>query len=229
MRKKIGNISKVRDIPKGKKFICMFSGGKDCTLALAKAISNGCIPVALIHCISEPNNRSLFHKQSRIIAQKQADATGIPIHFIDFKWWRNVEKIVNIFQEYKKQGVDFVLYGDLLLEEIAENHNYICELAGLTMCLPLFNLSSEVIMDEIEEYQIKSIITEIDSSILEKDILGKQFDRNLYNYFRNLNIDPFGENGEFHTTAVGSVFFKYEMNYRYEIVSDDHIEIKLFP
>ena len=225
MRRKIEDVKKIREIPAGEKFVCMFSGGKDCGLALSKAISKECTPVALIHCLSEPHHMSLFHKQGRSVAQAQADAIGVSLRCIEYKWWVNWKETLKMFEEYKAQGVKFVLYGDLSLDEIVENHAYLCNLAGLIPCVPLFHVDYSSIIDEMEKRKIVSVITAVDPSVLDRSWLGREYNREIYNCFDKMGIDPFGENGEFHTTLVSGDFFTSKFEYSSDLVDEQYLQI----
>ena len=87
--------------------------------------------------------------------------------------------------------------------------------AGLNIKLPLWKRNYDKVICEYEERKIQSIITYIakSSNIDISEWLGKEYNREAYNYFKKLGIDPFGEYGEFHTTVVNADFFVHGLEY----------------
>jgi len=213
---------KLRKMPIGEPFICMFSGGKDSGLALSMTINKG-KPIALVHYIDENSKESIFHKQKCEIIEAQATALNLPVVYQYNKWWVKWNKIVKMYMEYKKQGVKYVVFGDLVSEDNAKTQVTLCQSAGLIPCMPLWLLPYEILLDEIKERNIKSIITIINDPLIESKWLGKVFDRQAYECFKELGIDPFGENGEFHTTLVDADCFKSPLNYK--IIANDSKKI----
>lgn len=70
-------------IPKDKPFICLFSGGKDCALALSMACQKA-TPVALITCIDQ--EESLFHAHDKKLVELQSKAMNIPVMYYNNHW-----------------------------------------------------------------------------------------------------------------------------------------------
>ena len=220
----IGN-EKLRHIPQGEPFICMFSGGKDSSLALSMACQFG-KAVALIHCMNNEIHKSIFHMQSEALVEAQALTMNIPI-FYYYKHWTSWVNLVRIYRAYKNQGVKFVVFGDLFREDNAKLQATLCQSAGLIPCMPLWLLPHEKILQEIENRKIISIITVIESSHISNYWLGKVFDRTVYENFTKLDVDPFGEYGEYHTTTVDADIFKTPIKYKLNKINEKQIYLQL--
>lgn len=219
----INEILELRNIPVEESFLCMFSGGKDCGLALSMALQNN-RAVALIHCVNK-DSTSLFHEQFEDVVQTQAAALNIPIIYKNFKWWVRWDKIVKMYKEYKEMGVKYVVFGDLRAEGNVDTQIKLCRSAGLIPCFPLYLLPYDYLINEMEKRNIQSVITTITHPAIGSEWLGRLFDRNAYEHFKEIGIDPFGENGEFHTTLINADFFDEPL--KYEIIGNDGQKITI--
>lgn len=222
MSNTIDNVDFIRCIASGEPFICMFSGGKDCGLALSMALQNG-TPAALLHFMNDQNEESMFHKQKTNIIEAQSMALNIPVIFQKYKWWVRWDKISKLYMDFRKQGVKYVVFGDLHIGKASRFQIQLCKSAGLIPCFPLYFLSYDILITEIEKRKIESIITIIDHPSIESKWLGKYFDRKAYDYFSKIDIDPFGEHGEYHTTLINADCFNRLI--KYEIMSTDKRKI----
>ena len=208
-----------RTIPRGARFACMFSGGKDSGLALAKALEFGeC--AALVHIAD--GGVSLYHGQSRDVFDAQSRAIGVPVEYIDFKWWRDESRAAALMARLKKRGVDMMVFGDLRAKYFAKGHAPMCERAGVRVCAPVCNFEYDCLMDDIERFEIKSIVTRINDSRIDTRWLGTPFSREMYHQFVGLGIDPFGELDEFHTTLVDASFFRNKLRYTVVATKDEN-------
>ena len=201
-----------RTIPKNELFICLFSGGKDSMLALSLAMQTG-ICKTLLHCTDDSSNYSLNSFQELQVIKHIAKAIEVPIFLYKANW----KNLIELLKNYKNQGVNYVVSGDVRSEGIAKTHIYFCKCAGMIPCMPLWMRPYDELFSEIENEGIKSIITAIRHPFKEKQCLGRIYDRNLYEHFKYLNIDCFGENGEFQSTTIHANCFKNPFNVRYSI------------
>lgn len=217
-------LDKLRYLPKGAKFVFMYSGGKDTGLALSMALEQG-EAIELIHCVDETNGESLFHEQQKEVMDEQARLLNVPIRYVSYKWWVRWDKLARLYKAYKKQGVEYVVFGDLNSEGNVDVQIKICQSAGITPCFPLYLIPYEQLMDELESRNIQSIITTINHPAISSRWLGKVFDRKTYKIFSEYGIDSFGEGGEFHTTLIAADCFRREMKYEVKVLDERKIQI----
>lgn len=201
-----------RHVPKGEPFICLFSSGKDSICALSVACMDGGIPVSLIYCNSDEDilDDYIFHWQSKRNVLLQSEMMNIPLEYHEglwYTWPKTAKKFCG--------WVKYVVFGDLYLEENFRIQRRLCERIGMIPCFPLWDLSFASLMDKFEQFNIETIITAIDpKSKVPSSWLGKRFDHTAYEYFNSIHIDPFGENGEYHTFVVNCCLFKRRLQYR---------------
>lgn len=202
----------IKCIPDNEKFICLYSGGKDCALAFSIARQKA-DAVALIHCIKENTERTIFHDQEKDVVEAQAKAIGLPLIYHYEDWWSKWDTLIKIYLKYKNEGVKYVVFGDLNSYDNAKIQIELCKGVGLIPCFPLWQASYDELIEELYKHKIVSIITNINHPSINAKFLGEVFDKDIYSHFQKIGIDPFGENGEFHTTVVSADCFSASINY----------------
>jgi diphthamide synthase (EF-2-diphthine--ammonia ligase) len=65
---------------------------------------------------------------------------------------------------------------------------------------------------EFIELGFMSIVTSVDTKLIDKGYIGKLFDKNFVKMLLTLGIDPCGENGEFHSFTYQGPIFQYPIN-----------------
>ena len=201
-------------LPSNESFICLFSGGKDCMLALSMAMQHG-KAVSLLTTIKDINE-SNNHNQKIEFIKEQAASIGLPLD-VCIGDPQTPHLFYNIVKRLKKydRSIKYLVTG--ILNNI-NDYNLNCEiaeLAGMTLCCPLWKMDYENIIKEMEERKIQAIITSIRHSNVSINWMGKLYDRNAYNCFKDLKIDPLGELGEFHTTVIDCDLYKDKLSINY--------------
>ena len=83
--------------------------GKDSGLALSIACENSEI-VALINCCEQKH--PMFHQHDMDLMELQSKSLKIPIAYSNGHW-KESHEIETLLKEYKAQGVEFVVFGDI--------------------------------------------------------------------------------------------------------------------
>lgn len=103
-----------------KRFFSSWSGGKDSCLALYRAMQKGYIPQVLLTMFSKENGISSAHRLEEEIIRAQADAIGIDC-IIGRALFNDYEEVfVSNIKQFKEQGIDYGVFGDIDLEEHRE-------------------------------------------------------------------------------------------------------------
>lgn len=218
--------NEINQIPLGEPFICLFSGGKDSSLALSMAAERG-QPLAVIHSADLKNNTSFYHNQPINVIEKQAQAMGLPLELIDSTPRSSLfaYKLVRVMKKYSAMGVKTLVAGSTHDKAAVELCQSLCNIVGYTYKCPLWNISADDAMYKIEQKNIQTIITSIDATKLSPAWLGKQYNRTAFETFKKMGIHPLGEYGEFHTTVVNTNIFSQSLRYKYEYKGIDFINI----
>lgn len=200
----------LKTIPQNKYGICLFSGGKDCGLALSMACEKSNI-VALINCCEK--KKPLFHQHNADLIKLQSQSLKMPIEYVDGHW-KDSEEIKELLKKFKSEGVEFVVFGDICSIKNANRKISLCKQAGLIPCMPLWKMNYDELFSEMKKRHLKCLLSSVRPQI--KEYLGKILDSKVYEEFKKLEINPFGENGEFHSTLLNLDIFEFPINYTIE-------------
>lgn len=194
-------------VPKNKKGICLYSGGKDSGLALSMACENAEI-VALINCCE--NEHPMFHQHNTDLMELQSQALKIPVKYSNGHW-KDSDDIEILLKEYKAQGVDFVVFGDICSIKNANRKIMLCKKVGLMPCMPLWNKDYDELFNEMKKRNLQCLLSSVRPKI--KKFLGKILNDEVYDEFKKIGINPFGEMGEFHSTLLNLNIFDFPIRY----------------
>lgn len=206
---------------RNKKFIASYSGGKDSTLALYKAMKEG-TAVGIIVMMEEDGERSRAHSLFPSVLKAQAEAIGLPL-FIAATNWENYEKVfVGKLKEAKELGAEVLVTGDIDVPEENCWHERVTNGVGLKVGMPLWRKSHKEVVEEfIKLGFITKVVTVNLNKGMKKEDLGRTLD---FNYMRELEargIDPCGEAGEFHTTVIAGPLFNKELKVKHGDIIED--------
>jgi uncharacterized protein (TIGR00290 family) len=202
------------------KAIFFWSGGKDSALCLYKIIrENKYEIVSLVTTISADLKRVSMHGVREELIEAQAanivlmDGTkGVPLdkmyinsHSTNVEYEKALESIL---EKYKSKGISKVIFADIFLEDLRVYRENFLSQFGMKGVYPLWKIPTTELIYEFIELGFKTSICCCDSHLFNEHILGKTLDEELIRSFPP-EVDPCGENGEFHTfTFSGPVFSK---------------------
>ena len=100
----------------------------------------------------------------------------------------------------KAQGITHIVFGDLFLEDIRTYREEKLAAIGMKGLFPLWKRNTRQLADEMIESGLIAHLVCIDPRCLDRGFAGRCFDASL---LRDLppQVDPCGENGEFHTVV----------------------------
>ncbi|MNU63812.1 ATP-binding region [compost metagenome] len=186
------------------KAIVLWSGGKDCNLALQLAKQEGYNITALVTFCSESTE---FRAHPKELMELQSKSLGIPHLFLKIRepFAENYELQLRKLKEQLE--IEIVVSGDI--SEVHESPNWISERAkavGLKTFLPLWHAEREDVMALLLKFNFEVILTMVKAPWLEKHFLGRRIDLDLLEEFRILGrqngLDLCGEQGEYHTMVL---------------------------
>ena len=189
-----------------------WSGGKDSCLAVWKAISQGLTVSYLLNFVNKDSTKSMSHSLGYKLIAMQAEATGMPI--IQQKVTKGTYEtgFKTALADLKSKGITRLITGDIYLQAHKDWIDRVCRESGIEAVLPLWHLdTSQLLMDFIEA-GFKAVVVSTRAEKLGKEWLGRQVDKQLAVELKGLNIDPCGEEGEFHTFVYDGPIFKKPIN-----------------
>ncbi|KAA0546063.1 diphthine--ammonia ligase [Bacillus sp. BGMRC 2118] len=188
-----------------------WSGGKDSAFALYRLIKeDNYIIDSLFTTITEDVNRISIHGVREQLLERQAASLGYPLRkmYIPLECSNEVynERMDSQLLELKGEEIDTVMFGDIHLEDVRAYREQLVMKHGIKAIFPLWGSKTADLVTEFCRLNFKTITTCIDNEKLGPDFLGRTIDANFIKELRP-EIDPCGENGEYHTfTYDGPIF-----------------------
>ena len=200
-------------------FFCSWSGGKDCCLALYKAIQAGGIPKLLFTMCIEEGERTRMHGLHIDVINAQANALGIPVTTQNSLWQNYRENYVAKINEFKHLNLRTGVFGDIDFEVGREWEENICKELTLRAYLPLWQQKREDLLNEFIEAKFKAYIVAVNAEKLDKKYLGRLLNNELVSEFKKLDIDPSGESGNITLLYSTAQFLNIQLNWSLEFMS----------
>ena len=97
-------------------------------------------------------------------------------------------------------------FGDLFLQDIRDYRERQLAGTGIEGLFPLWHLPTDELALEMIRAGVKSRITCVDPKKLDKSFAGREFDEKFLDALPP-EVDPCGENGEFHTFVYDAPVF----------------------
>jgi uncharacterized protein (TIGR00290 family) len=190
-----------------------WSGGKDCCLALHRAINNGLDVRCLANTVTEDGLRSRSHGMTASVIRTQAEALGIPIRRQPTGDDNYRERFVELLHELRQEGIEGGVFGDIDFNAHREWIDSVCAETGMEVHLPLWEEDQQKLMDEFIDAGFISIIVAVRQDLLGPEFLGRIINRKFLEDIHALgkDITPCGEAGEFHSFVIDGPVFKQRL------------------
>lgn len=194
------------------KAIMSWSGGKDSALALFEVQKqNKYDVIALQTTITQDFDRVSMHGFKTSLLERQSQELGIPLdkilinqNCVNEDYEIAVKRSLDAFI---KQGITTVIFGDIYLDDLRAYREEKLAQVGLKAHFPLWKKDTTVLAETFIAQGFKAIITCVDTKYLANIFSGRYFDSNFL-FDLPANIDPCGENGEFHSFVFEGPIFK---------------------
>ncbi len=193
------------------KIVMNWSSGKDASLAYMNLLANPNYKIeCLLTTMSMEYNRVFMHGVREELIDLQAYLMKMPLIKIKLPASPNDElykKAINdTLQELKIKGINTAAYGDIFLDDLKTYREQQLETIGYKSIFPLWKKNTSLLINEIEENKIDAIVVCVNEKYLGKEFLGKKINTDFLNSLPK-NVDPCGENGEYHTFVYNAPFF----------------------
>lgn len=194
-----------------------WSGGKDSCLALYEIQRSTDYEVAaLLTTVTRDYDRISMHGVRRVLLEQQAASLGLPLHTVLIsKGATNEEyetKMADAFRSYHAKGTDSVIFGDLFLEDIRTYREEFLARQDMKGIYPVWQRNTTAFVKEFIDLGFKAVLTCVDAKVLDQSFAGRMIDADFIGSLPP-NVDPCGENGEFHTFVFDGPSFSQPVNF----------------
>lgn len=191
----------------GTPFVCSWSGGKESCLSLYHAVQEGGRPSCLLTMLRKNGRRTHSHGLEKSVLAAQAECLGVPLVTPTASWSDYESVFVQTLVDFKVSGMEACVFGDIAVDVHREWAKWVCEQARMAAALPLWNRPRTEILAELTTLGFKAMIVAIRNGALKRDCLGEILGRELIAELLSHEIDPTGEQGEYHTVVTDGPLF----------------------
>ena len=117
-----------------------------------------------------------------------------------------------VLTKFKKQGVHFSIFGDIFLEDLRKYREGRLAKVDFKGIFPLWLIPTKQLAKEFIDLEFKAVVVCVDEKHLDKSFVGREFDKAFLNDLPE-NVDPCGENGEFHSFVYDGPIFKKPVDF----------------
>jgi uncharacterized protein (TIGR00290 family) len=180
----------------------------------------------LLTTVNEAFDRVAMHAVRRTLLEAQAEAAGLPLHVVGLPWPCPNEEYERRMGESVKRfvsdGFTHVAFGDLFLEDVRSYRERRLADTGLTPLFPLWKTTPTAeLAREMIASGLRAVLTCVDPRKLPGSFAGRSFDLHLLADLPP-EVDPCGENGEFHSFVWDGPMFRHSISARVgEVVERD--------
>lgn len=190
-----------------------WSSGKDSAWSLHLLRQHGEVDVVgLLTTFNEAFDRVAMHAVRRELVEAQARAAGLPLWPVPIPWPCTNEiyeqRMAESVARAKAQGISRMAFGDLFLEDIRAYRIEKLKGTGIDPLFPVWGTKADTprLAREMLAAGLRAIITCVDPKQCDPRFAGRVFEPKLLDELPS-NVDPCGENGEFHTFCYEGPMF----------------------
>jgi diphthine-ammonia ligase len=195
----------------------LFSGGKDSTLALHKAVEKDEV-TCLITLRSKNPESYMFHTPNIDLTMLQAEALELPLinKLTEGKKEQELDDLEQAIVQAKENfRIDGVVTGAVESVYQSERVQRICQRQDIWCFNPLWKKNQKKLLEETLERHFQTIISGIFAYPLDEKWLGKEINTNIIQRLLKLQeefgISPSGEGGEIETTVLDAPLFRQKI------------------
>lgn len=197
------------------KALISWSSGKDSAFALHEVRRTGEFDVVgALTTVTETFDRVSIHGVRRDILRAQCEAAGLPQRIVPIPYpcpneiyeARMGEAVAGAVRD----GITHVIFGDLFLADIRAYREQKLAGTGLTPVFPLWDRPTPALAQAMIASGLEAYLATVDLKMLPEQFAGRRFDAQLLADLPE-NVDPCGENGEFHTCVVAGPMFSQRL------------------
>jgi uncharacterized protein (TIGR00290 family) len=196
--------------------VLSWSSGKDSAWTLYQLQQSEDIEVVgLLTTINSEFNRVAMHAVREDLLEAQAEAADLPLFKVPLPWPCSNDEyeraIKSTFEELRiNHDVTHIAYGDLFLEDVRQYRIDLMKKSKLSPLFPIWGLQTKKLAHSMVSSGLSAYLTCIDPKQLSDSYAGHQFNSDFLSAIED-DVDPCGENGEFHTYVYAGPMFRTEI------------------
>jgi prepilin-type N-terminal cleavage/methylation domain-containing protein/prepilin-type processing-associated H-X9-DG protein len=174
-----------------------------------------------------------MHGVRRQLVQRQAEALGLPVDFIEIPHHDDskcpmahtvpgtafppndtyTRAMLEALRRLKDEGIEVIVFGDIYLEDLRAFRDRLLALVGLEGAYPLWGRDTVELYDEFCDLGYQAITVCVDMQRLTADHCGQLLSPGFLESLPP-GADPCGERGEYHSFAFAGPLFRRPVPFR---------------
>lgn len=200
------------------KTVFHWSGGKDSSIALHLILKNKEYQIdRLLTTIHRKNDRVTMHGVRKELIKRQAINIGLPVTFLELPDQPGMDEYNRLMMEQmhqlKQEGFTHAAFGDIFLEDLKIYREQQTEKAGFNSLFPIWKQNTSALIRQFIDDGFKAVVVSADAKILGENFIGREIDDRFLSDLPG-DVDPCGENGEFHTFVYDGPIFSNPIPFR---------------
>lgn len=207
--------------------VLSWSSGKDSAWALYQLQKNKDVElVGLLTTLNDKFRRVAMHGVREELLDAQAQAADLPLFKVPLPWPCSNEDYENIMRTTlsmlkEDHDVTHIAFGDLFLEDVRQYRIDKMKQTDIEPIFPIWGMSTKELSKEMISKGLSAYLTCVDPKQLSEKFIGAHYDEQFLSLLDE-DVDPCGENGEFHTFVNAGPMFNTDIDISVgEIVNRD--------
>lgn len=201
-----------------KKTYLNWSSGKDASMALHQLQKDSDFSVdLLLTSVNGHHNRVSMHGLRRELLERQIEALGLKMETIELPEEPTMDEYSQIMEgkvkELKRRGFECSAFGDIFLEDLKEYREKQLQKFEMKSVFPLWKRNTKELLQEFLSQGFKAIVVTCNANLLDESFVGRVIDERFISDLPN-EVDPCGENGEFHTFCFDGPIFNQPVDFK---------------
>ncbi len=197
------------------KAVVSWSSGKDSAFALWEiALGAEFEVVGLLTTITKEFGRVSIHGVRESLLDQQAVAAGLPLRKVElpFPCPNPVyeKAMAEAVESMEGEGISAVIFGDLFLQDVRSYRESRLAATGVRPQFPLWGRDTAALAREMIRVGLEARVVCVDPRKLSPTFAGRRFDPTFLDELPR-DVDPCGENGEFHTFVTGGPMLRHSI------------------
>lgn len=190
-----------------------WSSGKDSALALHYLLQQNEVEIGrLLTTVNAHYNRVSMHGLPTEVLEVQVKAIGVPLDIIEVPENPSMEEYSSLMtgkiKHLKSEGFTHAAFGDIFLEDLKVYREQMLASVGIKTIFPIWKRDTHELLEQFFDLGFRAVIVCINNSKLDTSFLGQELSPELINRLPK-DVDPCGENGEFHTFCFDGPIFTH--------------------
>jgi len=199
-----------------KRVVLSWSSGKDSAWTLYQLQQSEDVEIiGLLTTLNSEFNRVAMHAVREELLDAQANAADLPLFKVPLPWpcsnadYETIMK--STLTKFKAElGVTHIAFGDLFLEDVRSYRVEKMKQSEIDPLFPIWGLSTKELSIKMIESGLSAYLTCVDPKKISESFAGHKFDKDFLSKI-NSDVDPCGENGEFHTFVNSGPMFNSDI------------------